>query len=330
MAAWVRSLLVSVVCGAVLVAEQPAVPQYDPLAVRAEARPAPRDLVVSDEARGRNIPVLVYMPSGSTAAPVVLFSHGLGGSRTGSAYLGRHWAARGYVAVFLQHPGSDESVWRDVPQAKRMAALQRAANAQNFLLRVQDVKATLDELTRWNADNTHAWHGRLDLQRVGMSGHSFGAVTTQAVSGQGGIGPVNRLTDTRIKAAVVMSPSVPANVSPAAAFGKVSLPWLLMTGTRDQSVIGNTTVESRLRVFPALPPGGKYELVLFDGLHSAFTESDLPGDRGARNPNHHKAILAISTAFWDAWLRADPEARVWLDGAGPRKVLESRDRWTGK
>jgi predicted dienelactone hydrolase len=27
--------------------------------------------------------------------------------------------------------------------------------------------------------------GRLDMNKIGMSGHSFGAVTTQAVSGQG-------------------------------------------------------------------------------------------------------------------------------------------------
>jgi predicted dienelactone hydrolase len=57
------------------------------------------------------------------AAPVVLFSHGLGGSRTGSVFLGEHWAARGYVAVFLQHPGSDDSIWKDKPWQERMRAM---------------------------------------------------------------------------------------------------------------------------------------------------------------------------------------------------------------
>ena len=43
-------------------------------------------------------------------APVVLFSHGLGGSREGYGYLGSYWAAHGYVAVHLQHIGSDETM----------------------------------------------------------------------------------------------------------------------------------------------------------------------------------------------------------------------------
>jgi hypothetical protein len=76
--------------------------------------------------------------------------------------------------------------------------------------------------------------------------------------------------------------------------------------------------------------GSAYELVLHDAEHSAFTDRALPGDSGPRNPNHHRAILALSTAFWDAYLKADPAARAWLDGVGPRTVLESNDRWQTK
>src|SRR5690606_22890146 len=129
--------------------------------------------------------------------------------------------------------------------------------------------------------------GGLDLARVGMSGHSFGAITTQAVSGEFVPGHQRRLTDSRIIAALPLSPSVPRLGDPARAFGQVSIPWLLMTGTRDEVPIGGATVESRQQVFPALPPGGKYELVLFDAEHSAFTERPLPGDRANRNANHH-------------------------------------------
>lgn len=80
-------------------------------------------------------------------------------------------------------------------------------------------------------------------------------------------------------------------------------------------------------MFPALPPGGKYELVLDGAEHSAFTDRALPGDSSPRNPNHHRVILALSTAFWDAWLRGDDAARRWLDGDGPRSLLEKGDRW---
>ncbi len=103
-----------------------------------------------------------------------------------------------------------------------------------------------------------------------------------------------------------------------------------MTGTKDVAPIGDQTVESRLAVFSALPPGGKYELVLDKAEHSVFTERPLPGDKEKRNPNHRRAILALSTAFWDTYLRDDPAARAWLDGDGPKSILEPGDKFQKK
>ena len=51
-----------------------------------------------------------------------------------------------YMDVFLQHPGSDDSVWKDLPVAQRMAALKKAAGRKDFKLRVQDVPVVLDHL----------------------------------------------------------------------------------------------------------------------------------------------------------------------------------------
>ncbi len=326
--AWAGAL--SAIAVVLLPAGPAAAGGYDPLALPAGRPPAPIDLVVRDAARSRDIPLRVFLPAGRAPAPVLLFSHGLGGSREGSAYLGEHWSARGYAVVYLQHPGSDSAVWRDLPPARRRAALENAASLASFRARVKDVPAVLDQLERWNAVPGHALSARLNLADVGMSGHSFGAVTTQAVSGERYLGGLVSYTDPRIRAALPMSPSSPRRGSPAGAFGGVRLPWLLMTGTRDVAAIGQADLASRLLVFPALPPGGKYELVLDGAEHSAFTDRALPGDQAPRNPNHHRAILALSTAFWDAYLRGDPAARAWLDGSGPATVLQPRDRWQRK
>ncbi|MBS0661419.1 MAG: dienelactone hydrolase [Verrucomicrobia bacterium] len=300
---------------------------YDPLPT--SGRGPEVELTVSDLARSREIPLLVYLPKSTAPAAVVLFSHGLGGARTGSAFLGRHWAGRGYVAVFLQHPGSDAAVWQDAPRGERYGRLVQAASLRNFVLRARDVPAVLDQLTTWNAAAGHPLAGRLDLRRVGLAGHSFGAVTTQAVAGQRFPLGVS-FTEPRIRAALPMSPSPPKRGEVERAFGSVRIPWLLMTGTKDEALIGGHSAADRQRVYPALPPGGKYELVLAAAEHSAFTERALPGESGRRNPNHHRAILALSTAFWDAWLKEDATARAWLDGAGPRGVLEKEDRWQRK
>jgi predicted dienelactone hydrolase len=315
-----------------------AATHYDPLAVPdhvAGSSTRVIDLDVADGDRDRTIPIRVHLPTAPADVaepfPVVLFSHGLGGSRAGPRFLAEHWSARGYVAVFLQHPGSDTAVWRDEQPGRRMAAMQSAASLENFQLRVRDVPRVLDQLEAWNRAADHPLAGRLELGDVGMSGHSFGAQTTQAVSGQSYPLIGRRFTDDRIKAAVIMSPGSPqGRRDPRGAFADVTIPWMLMTGTKDAALIGGQSVESRLAVFPALPPGGKYELVLHDAEHSVFSDRPLPGDREPRNPAHHRAILALSTAFWDAMLLDDPAARAWLDGDGPQQLLDEDDRWQTK
>jgi predicted dienelactone hydrolase len=300
---------------------------YDPLRVDDGQAPT-LALTIADDERGRSIPVRVYLPKSTAPSPVIVWSHGLGGSRDNSPYLGTHWSRRGYVCVFLQHAGSDEAVWRDVPLRERMTALRAAASLDNFRLRCDDVKATLDQLARWHADDKHELHGRLDLDRVGMTGHSFGAQTTQAVAGQSAPLLGARYTDPRIDAALPMSPAPPARGDVRKAFADVRIPWLLMTGTHDGSPIGDRKPEERLQVYPALPATvDRYELVLHEAEHSAFGEGPLPGESKARKPSHHRSILALSTAFWDCHLRGDAAARNWLHGDGPRQVLDAEDRW---
>lgn len=293
---------------------------YDPLAVDPNFKAHELDLSV--RAPEGNVPVRIYLPASNAPEPVVLFSHGLGGSRNGNAFLGHHWAARGYVAVFLQHPGSDISVWQGKPGSERMSSLVRAASLKNFMRRANDVHAVLDALTSWNADPKSPLSNRLDLQRIGMSGHSFGAVTTEAVSGENFPVLGTRLTDSRIKAAIAFSPSPSHSGTPEEHFGSVKIPWLLMTGTKDESPIGRSDAKSRLEVYPALQMAPKYEVVLNDAEHSAFIDHALPGDKEPRNPNHHRVMLALTTAFWDAYLRNDKDALAWLNGARP--ALNSR------
>lgn len=302
---------------------------YDPLEVNKKQAVKTHDFTIKDSDRNREIPVKVYLTK-KEAAAVVLFSHGLGGSKDNNPYLGEHWARRGYVAVFMQHKGSDHSVWKDEKLRNRMKAMRQAANLKNSRLRFGDVPVVIDALIAWNDQAEHPLHNRLDTERIGMSGHSYGAVTTQAVSGQTAWNGRINYTDKRIQAAVAFSPSSPRGDAKKA-FQHVEIPWMLMTGTKDGSPIGNTTAESRLEVFPALPEGDKYELLLHNAEHSAFGDRRLPGDREKRNPNHHRAILALSTAFWDAYLKEDSDAEEWLKSdAVKADILEEKDRWQTK
>src|SRR5215510_6060681 len=78
-----------------------------------------------DARRDRDVPAKIYSPNtGDGPFPVIIFSHGLGGSREGYEYLGRHWASHGYVSVHLQHIGSDNAVWQGVPPSEIMQKMR--------------------------------------------------------------------------------------------------------------------------------------------------------------------------------------------------------------
>lgn len=301
---------------------------YDPLLIVEKAEIQSIELSVKDASRGREIPVRVYLPTKTQPAPVVLYSHGLGGNRDGSRFLGNHLAGRGYLAVYIQHPGSDDSIWKNARPLTRMTEMKKAASAENLKLRCEDVKAVLDQLETWNADAAHSLVNRIDMKRVGMCGHSFGAHTTQAVAGQSFPLVGQRFVDSRIDAAIAYSPSSPPVGDKRATFGKVKVPWMLMTGTQDVSPIGGQSVESRMAVYPNLTEAiDKYEIVLFGAEHSVFTDvGSRSGDRGAVQ-NHHRSILALTTAFWDSYLNGDEKAKDWLTSDKVKSVIDAKDRW---
>ena len=295
---------------------------YDPMRIPEEKiRTIPLEAI--DKTRQRTLPVRAYLPTQKDPAPLILFSHGLGGSRDNNPYLGNHWAARGYIVVFVQHPGSDERVWKDAP-GRRLEAMREAASAANYLARTRDIPAVIDQLASWNQSSGHELHGRINLDRIGMSGHSFGAQTTQAMAGQQAPRLGIQAREARIDAALILSPSPPAAGDPAAAFAPIRIPCLLMTGTLDDNPISGAAPETRLHVFPHLRNAPAWQVVFDGARHSDFGQRRTAG---AATSRYHSAILALSTAFWDATLRDDEAAASWLEGGGAKKVLNAADDW---
>ena len=285
-----------------------------------------------DTERNRTVPVKVYQTEGETPKPIVLFSHGLGGSREGNPYLGNHWARSGYIAVFLQHLGTDRSVWENEKPRNRLSALKAATGAKGALDRFQDVPFVIDQLEAWNADEEHPLHGKLDLEHIGLAGHSYGAVTTLAMTDRSYPGH-RTLHEKRLDAFLPMSPQPGKLGSPKDHFGNVSVPVLCMTGTEDGSPIDPDMHPSmRRKVYEAFPPGDKFQLVFEGAHHFAFGEGGDGFKLRQRNPNHHPAILAISTKFWDAYLKGDEAAKAWLQSDQPREAcsLDEKDAWEWK
>lgn len=268
-----------------------------------------------DQKRDREVPVTIYAPKAGSPLPVIIFSHGLGGTRDGYGYIGRHWASHGYVSVHLQHHGSDDAVWKGSkePLVEMKKAVKNIANSVN---RALDVRFALDELERLNRDDA-VFKGRLDLSRGGVTGHSFGGWTTQAVAGQVFVLPAKEMSlgDPRVKAAVIMSPSpAPGKMAQDKAFGSVKVPCLHLTGTKDDGV-GVTEVKASERRMPfdSMTKSDQYLMIFKDGDHMIYANVRGKGPRGPRDERFLDLIRMSTTAFWDAYLCNDAAAKAWLN-----------------
>lgn len=274
--------------------------------------------VWNDAGRSREIPYKIYAPANPTGpCPVIIFSHGLGGSRDGYGYLGSFWASNGYVSIHIQHHGSDDAVWRDAPVADRMKSMNASAmSLQNAIDRPRDVSFAIDQLT-----NLVSLRGHLDTNRIGVAGHSFGAYTTMAVAGQSATRRGGLFRDPRVKAAIAMSTPTPRPVTDAA-MRDVKIPVLHMTGTRDTSPVGQPQKpEDRRSPFDHTRNADAFLVIFAGGDHMVFSGARWKGDSDPNDDRNHQLIQAGTLAFWDAYLRDDVRAKKWLQDDGYAKEL---------
>ena len=278
--------------------------------------PAPLDLDWLDSRRQRPVPVRLYLPAEAHGpAPLVVFSHGIGGSRRGYSYLGRHFAANGIASLHLQHVGSDRQLWMG-NLFSLVGRLQDAAQPGEALARVMDLRFALDTLLAGPLAE------RVDARHIIAAGHSYGANTTLLVAGaqvppQGQ--PLPPLRDERVRAAIAISaPPFYGQADLRPILGPIALPSLHITATEDVIRIPGyySGAEDRLAVYRAtgslLPrPQPKWLAVFEGGSHAIFT--DRAGTGGALlNPQVKAATQALTLAFVRAVTAGDDAAlRVW-------------------
>jgi predicted dienelactone hydrolase len=289
-------LLLLAAAGLPLRAEVPVVATA---AAPAAAEHAQHDLDWHDAARQRAVPVRLYWPAqaeagGGAAVPLIMFSHGIGGSRRGYRYLGQYWASQGYASLHVQHVGSDRSLWSGNPLGL-VGRLQDAAQEGEAIHRARDVSFALDRLLQGE------WGARIDANRIVAAGHSYGANTSLLLAGARvqRPGAVLDLRDARFKAALIISaPPFYGESDPASILAPVSIPTLHITATEDVIRIPGyySDARDRLRVFDATGSATKSLVVFEGGSHSIFTDRDGTGGM-ALNPKVKAATRELTLAF---------------------------------
>ncbi len=122
--------------------------------------------------------------------PVVIISHGWGGFMSLHTDLAEELASRGYIVVSIDHTyGSVATVFQDEIVYQNQDALPEREEA-NFLAAANqlvytyagDIAKTLDYLEEMNTSETSFFEGRLDLENIGLIGHSTGGGADVAVA----------------------------------------------------------------------------------------------------------------------------------------------------
>jgi predicted dienelactone hydrolase len=251
---------------------------------------------------GDGFDIRITAPAGKGPFPVIVWSHGLGGSKDAYQPLVKHWAEHGYVVVQPTH--ADSLTFGRGPLRERTG---------NWAERPAQITAVIDALPALER-HLPALKGKIDAKKVGMGGHSFGAQTAQLVSGSNIRMRGKELEDKRPKAFVWISPQGTGTLLTADSWSKIDRPILMISGDNDESPINGKPASWRREAWEGLGPKDKFLLWIQDAYHGFGGISGrawFPGS-GAQNKEQLKAVQDATTAFWDDYLKEDPRAKARL------------------
>lgn len=303
-----------------------------------------RSDIRTGQVRDRNFYVVIYKPQkwreGKT--PVVIFSHGLASRPDDFAELAQQVASYGFVVALPQHPGSDFQQ----AQALLNGLSREVFDLNEFIDRPKDISFVIDELQRRNQAQ---FEGRLDLQNVGVAGHSFGGYGALAVAGAeidfdylqkecdrpfGGLNTslllqcralslprkTYNFKDPRVKAVLGGNP-VNSGIFGQRGISLVNIPVIFISGNYDPAT---PAVFEQLRSFTWITTPDKYLGLIEGQAHVDFSQLDggliklleVAPDLTLPEPD----LLAgyrngIVLAFLETYVAQDPKFRPYVSAA---------------
>ena len=294
------------------------------LAVAVEA-----DVTLTDSSRSREIPVHVAYPEGAGPFPVIVFSHGAGGSGQTFKALARFWATHGFVVLAPTHADSLAGKGKDPTlEAVRETVNDAAQDPKGWENRARDL-AFVCAATAAVESRIPALKDKLDAARVGVGGHSYGAFSAELLAGmtvdlpKGGA-KAKSFADALPKAFLLLSPPGKGQQGlTEKSWTAVDRPLMVVTGTLDKGVKGQDP-SWRFDPYQLSPPGGKYALFIEGASHLSLT--GLAAEPGAAVPRAKgkasstaeeeveifKDVKIASVAFWEAYLKDDANAKAFL------------------
>lgn len=330
--------------------QQPDLRLAGPFSVSTDSLAIP----ISPATAVEELQAIAYLPADLPhPAPLVIVSHGLGALPDNYPYLANHLASHGIAVAVLSHRGSD----RHRLFAFMNGEHQELIEPQEFLHRRRELSALLDDLERRNTEDP-LWQNKLDLERTGILGISFGGTTALALAGA----TLNRtqfsqccgkeqpltlnlstllqctahplpddltsLRDPRIKAAIAAFPPTSLIFGPQG-MANVSVPTLMVTASRDQLT---PPVAEQIQPFSWLSTPDKYLALLDPGNHftvdASGAEQRMPDFMRGKRPDPEigrSYLKALSVAFFHQYLSppGDLDYSDYLTAAYAKAISQS-------
>jgi predicted dienelactone hydrolase len=259
----------------------------------------------------RTLPVAVDGPVGAGSFPVILISHCHSCTRLSNATTAIRLASHGFVAVSVEHLG--DTLW------EHLAGHDADIDAAELDIRQLDIRATLDAIAAGGTPVSAV----ADLTKVGMLGHSMGAVTA---------GRVAQL-DPRITAAAALCAPMENPLIPGVALADIHVPLMFMVAVEDNSIteFGNKFIRDNFKA----ATGPAYKIEVADAGHWSVSDLDglvdifAPGCGEATRqtdgsdftyldpPTGRNIAASYATAFFAATLLDDAGARSYVEQASP-------------
>lgn len=286
------------------------------------------DLQLKGESREEPLEVRARLPVVAKAdpLPVVIFSHGAGGSSDAFPDLCEHWASHGYVVLNPTH--SDSVKLRKAKGEKldpNRGLAQQVVGGVKLKDRKADITLILDSLSNITGQAVQAHRElqgvKLDASRVALAGHSAGAMTSQMLAGVRFYGPLGLRgfsePEPRIKSFILISGQGTGNrFFNKESWKDIAAPMLVIAGSEDYSPVSDEKPAQRCDPYTYAPAGDKFLVYIEGATHGSYAGKQVVRilkEKQPANLDYITDVTAFSTlAFLDMTLQGSAEARAYL------------------